>query len=161
MVSGDDWLVLLGNDFDYAPPEPWARSHSDRSRAQADWDELISDQMKTAWGFPFNSEFKKQWNWGQTSAMGERYGEENESWWPGGDFSSGFWLDDEGGSLNAVYAYLRTLSARWYMPGELGEVVPEQQSIALPELDRTVKPDFGLRSWFWYHYAVFPFEDVM
>jgi hypothetical protein len=40
------------------------------------------------------------------------------------------WSDDKGGSLNAVYAWLRTLGVRRYMPGELGEVVPEAQSIA-------------------------------
>ncbi len=57
----------------------------------------------------------------------------------------GLWLQDERGSLNAVYALLRELGVRWYLPGERGEVVPEANSIAVERLDRTVHPDFAYR----------------
>ena len=162
IVSGDDWLVLLGDDQDYTPPEPWARNNGNIPRAEEEWDKLTSKYTDTAWGFPFASYYKKHWDRGdRTVQMTERFGEKNAKWWQGGDFSYGFWSDDEGGSLNAVYAWLETLGARWYMPGELGQVIPEKPTITLDEFDRTVKPDFGLRSWFWYNYGIFPLEDVL
>ena len=42
-------------------------------------------------------------------------------------------------------AFLQKLGARWYLPGELGEVMPSLKTIALPKLDETVRPDFPLR----------------
>ena len=84
MVSGDDWVVLLGHDFDYEPPEPWARRHGDRDRARADWDELTREKTTTAWGHPFHAFFRRWWNRPHnTLAMAVRYGEENARWWPG------------------------------------------------------------------------------
>ena len=55
------------------------------------------------------------------------------------------WGLDERGSFNAVCGYLRKLAVRWYLPGELGEVIPEMDSIPLPQIDETVMPDFPLR----------------
>jgi hypothetical protein len=70
--------------------------------------------------------------------------------------------------LNAVHDYLRGLGVRWFMPGELGEVVPKMASIPLPRAsgsrsretsddarnpnsdepgyvhDKTVRPDFAV-----------------
>ena len=41
IVAGEDWLVLLGDDTDWTPPEPWARSHSHwRKRKIHEWDQL-------------------------------------------------------------------------------------------------------------------------
>ncbi|MDF1860373.1 MAG: hypothetical protein P1U87_09160 [Verrucomicrobiales bacterium] len=56
-----------------------------------------------------------------------------------------FWAFDERGSYNAVCGYLRSLGVRWYMPGALGEVIPEMDSIALPDIDQTAAPDFEIR----------------
>jgi hypothetical protein len=58
---------------------------------------------------------------------------------------TGWWQDDRRGSLNAVHDYLRGLGVRWFMPGELGEVVPRRDSIPLPKVDKTVRPDFAMR----------------
>ena len=55
------------------------------------------------------------------------------------------WDYDDAGTLNAVYEFLRSLGVRWYAPGELGEVVPRQTTIALPDVNKTVRPDFALR----------------
>lgn len=49
------------------------------------------------------------------------------------------------GSFNAVRGFLMKLGVRWYMPCELGEVVPKMKSITLPKIDETVKPDFEMR----------------
>ncbi len=55
------------------------------------------------------------------------------------------WLYDEHGSYNAVCGYLKTLGVRWLLPGELGEMVPQRESIPLPKIDETIRPDFELR----------------
>jgi hypothetical protein len=48
--------------------------------------------------------------------------------------------------LNAVYAFLRELGVRWYMPGPLGEILPQTPNIALPQIDRTAQPEYEVRS---------------
>ena len=53
------------------------------------------------------------------------------------------WGFDERGSFNAVRGFLHSLGVRWYLPGELGEVVPTLKSIPLPKIDETVRPDFA------------------
>ena len=42
LVSGDDWLVLIGEDSEFAPIEPWARNNSDivSGRAQQEWQRI-------------------------------------------------------------------------------------------------------------------------
>ena len=96
MVSGDDWLVLVGRDVESGEPIAFGRDHP-------------------------------------------RYR----------DFSLA--ADDGRGSLNAVYEFLRGLGCRWYFPGEIGEIVPRTETIALPEIDRTVRPDFALRELYQYY----------
>jgi hypothetical protein len=173
MVSGENWLVLLGRDYDYAPPEPWPRKHSDRPRAIAEWDELTTELAGRQWGYPFYHTYKDWWNPRDYNAiMSDRYGSENKNIWnprnlswsieyQGPGAGAGFWLQDEGGSLNAVYGFLRSLGVRWYMPGQEGEVLPEQKSIPLPSVDTMVHPDFAIRYYTWANYAGFPLEDVI
>ena len=84
-----------------------------------------------------------------------------ELWLSGGNTTRGFEYQDENGSLNAVCEFLRGLGVRWYMPGKLGEVVPEQKSIALIAVNKTVVPDTHARSWLWNNYAKFSFDDVL
>jgi len=50
------------------------------------------------------------------------------------------------GTLYGVYAFLEDqLGIRWFMPGEIGEVVPETKAIAIPPLNRHEQPDFEYR----------------
>lgn len=118
--SGSDWLALVGNDFDFEPREPWARNHNDWARGkQAEWEALAGHP----WMNPIGAHLYRSHN-----------------------RQLGAWTFDHRGSLNAVYAFLRDLGVRWYMPGELGEVVPSAQDIPLPEASRTVKPEYEIRS---------------
>ena len=48
IASGEHWLVLIGDDTDFVPVEPWARNNSDIPRAQAEWDRMTGAQ----WGLP-------------------------------------------------------------------------------------------------------------
>ena len=123
MVSGGHWLALLGHDSDFAPREPYLRSHGDRHRLVKEWDKLTGAK----WLYPHTQVYKQY------------------------SRTMGIWELDERGSLNAVYEFLRMQGVRWYLPGELGEIVPRAKSIALPRLDRLVKPDFALR--YFYQYA--------
>ncbi len=56
------------------------------------------------------------------------------------------WSFDERGSFNAVCGFLRRLGVRWYLPGELGEVVPSLDTIPLETIDETIRPDFNFRN---------------
>ncbi|GEP43211.1 DUF4838 domain-containing protein [Brevifollis gellanilyticus] len=125
MLSGDKWLVLLGRDHDFMPAEPWPHTAADIQRVQRDWDTITGEK----WGIDTN--------WTQLFKM---HNKELDAW-----------EQDERGSVNAVHELLRSLGVRWYLPGAIGEIVPKRASIALPVVDKTVKPDFALR--YPYQYA--------
>src|SRR5690606_34697936 len=42
MVSGDNWLALIGDDTDFTPVEPWARNNGDiaSGKLHAAWDAI-------------------------------------------------------------------------------------------------------------------------
>ena len=105
IVSGANWLALLGFDADYTPTGPYAVDRYDMPRMQAEWDQLTGAD----WDNPYASLWRRR-----SSAFG-------------------YWEMDKRGSLNAVYAYLRDLGMRWFFPGPLGEEVPALGSIPLPE----------------------------
>jgi hypothetical protein len=54
------------------------------------------------------------------------------------------------GTEYAVYDFLRGLGVRWFMPGDFGEIVPQQKTIRVPEQQVLQKPDFAMRNW-WLH----------
>jgi hypothetical protein len=50
---------------------------------------------------------------------------------------------DTMGVVNAVYAFLRSeLGCRWYVPGAIGEYIPQRTTIAVDRLDISDEPDF-------------------
>lgn len=118
MVSGENWLVLLGHDEDFTPPEPYAYNNTSIPELLKKWDAITGDTF----GCPVAPLYK---------------GYNRELQW---------WSTDQRGSLNAVYAFVRMQGVRWYMPGEFGEFCPKNASIALPKVDKTVRPDFPVRN---------------
>ena len=98
MVSGDDWLVLLGSDEEYG----------DATRLGGDTERLEGLSLSE---------------------------------------------EDGRGSLNAVYEFLRGLGCRWYFPGDIGQIVPKMETIALPQVNKTVRPDFRLRHMRQWYYS--------
>jgi hypothetical protein len=120
--SGDGWIAFVGHDADFEPKKPFTmqpvRTHPDALRAQAEWDALSGG----TYGNPF----------GMPSRQYSR--------------STGLWSYDERGSLNAVYEYLRRQGVRWYMPGDLGEIVPQARDIGFGPTDEVVRPAFTLRA---------------
>ncbi len=54
------------------------------------------------------------------------------------------------GTRFAVVELLHLLGVRWFLPGEIGEVVPRMETITLGEIDLEQHPDFVMRS-FWEH----------
>lgn len=126
MVSGDTWLALIGDDSEFEPVEPWARNNGDRKNLQALWEEASG----LRYGVPNGGMYKNRRRMPPELAREE------------GEY---FWAFDERGSYNAVCGFLRRLGVRWYLPGELGEVIPTMDSIPLPDLDETVHPDFEVR----------------
>jgi hypothetical protein len=120
IISGDGRLALIGNDLDFRPIEPWGHSHTDwEKNKEPEWRKLAGDR----WVNPIGGRIWRKHN-----------------------KELDVWNYDHRGSLNAVYEFLRGLGVRWYMPGELGEILPETKSITLPQVDRTVRPAFEVRS---------------
>ncbi|MFO8013476.1 MAG: DUF4838 domain-containing protein [Phycisphaerae bacterium] len=136
IISGDDWLVLIGRDTDFTPIEPWARSHSHwaSGKVLAEWDALTGAR----WGNPMSRMYKEYS--GRAHDLGKPPSERVDQ-----RDTVHVWSFDERGSFNAVCGFLRRLGVRWYMPGDLGEVVPARSTIPLPEVDETVRPDFAMR----------------
>jgi hypothetical protein len=119
MVSGKNYLVLLGHDSDFKVKGPFhtGGAMDKDSVALLEWDKLTGKR----WGFP-------------TGMLSREYNAELK-----------IWEEDERGSFNAVTEFLRMQGVRWYMPGEIGEIVPKKKDIAVPEINKTVNPDFRLR----------------
>ena len=136
IVSGDDWMVFIGDDTDFVPTEPWPRGSGDNSsgKTQRAWEAITGAH----WGFP-NKQLYKHYS-GPKSV----FGTPNELKFDD-QGNVHVWSFDERGSFNAVCDYLRGLGVRWYMPGPLGEILPRMESIPLPKIDQTVHPDFAMR----------------
>ena len=132
IVSGDNWLVLIGDDTNHQPIEPYTEWRSQRGRPEMinAWD-AASDSL---WGHPAGNAFKNYMK-----------NVQNEYELASDEQQMNVWSHDERGSFNAVCGFLRELGVRWYIPGELGEIVPKRTTIALPEIDRTNHPAFRYR----------------
>ena len=136
IVSGDDWLVLIGDDTDFQPVEPWPRNHNDIASGtmQKAWNKITGEH----WGYT-HSQLHKHYSGSNTL-----FGTPNEQKLDA-DGNVNVWTYDERGSFNAVCGFLRRLGVRWYIPGELGEIIPQTKTIALPKIDENVQPDFPMR----------------
>ena len=137
LFSGEDWLVLLGDDAEFTPIEPWARNNGDivSGKLQAAWDKITGAK----WGITNGGMYKNRLR------LPPETGLPDASTLPPKAPPFEIWGMDERGSLNAVCGFLKGLGVRWYLPGELGEIVPPLKSISLPNIDETVHPDFELR----------------
>lgn len=51
------------------------------------------------------------------------------------------------GTEYAVYDFLERLGARWFMPGEFGEVMPRQETLEVADLEVRETPIFSQRNW--------------
>jgi len=136
VATGDDWMVLIGQDADFVPVEPWARHHGDRvsGKLQDAWEKITGEP----WGVPNGGMYKNR------ERLPGHIGKPDNA--PTNNHKAmEVWTFDERGSYNAVCGFLRDLGVRWYLPGELGEVVPRNEDIRLPRIDKTVRPDFEVR----------------
>jgi tetratricopeptide (TPR) repeat protein len=152
IVSGDDWLVLIGDDTDFTPIEPWARNNGDRvsGKLQRAWEQITG----APWGVPNGGMYKNR------IKLAGDLGLPQAGTSPGKVEPLVLWGFDERGSLNAVCGFLRSLGVRWYLPGEVGEVVPSLPTIPLPRIDETVHPDFPVRR-FNFRFGVHGHETAM
>ncbi|MGV3662518.1 MAG: DUF4838 domain-containing protein [Prosthecobacter sp.] len=132
--SGDDWLALVGDDTDFVPPEPWAKSHGDIPRAQAEFEKIVGAPYGMINPGLYKNRLRLPGDTGKPDGATTAEKETLE-----------IWGLDERGSFNAVTAFFHQLGARWYLPGALGEVMPAMKTIALQKVDETVRPDFPLR----------------
>lgn len=134
ITTGPDWMALIGDDQDFTPSQPFARNNGDIPRALAEWEKVVG----APYGMPsaglYKHRLKLPGDTGKPDGVATAKNETFE-----------IWGLDERGSFNAVTGFLTKLGARWFMPGELGEVLPKLSTIELPRIDETVQPDFALR----------------
>ena len=130
MVSGKNWLALLGSDTNYVPPEPWPRHPGDKkevAKVMGEWDAKSGGK----WGNPVMSAHRLY------------------------SPSLDLWTTDGRGSINAVYHFLKTLGVRWYYWDESGLIVPALKDIPLPKADLVSRPDFPMRDMLIYYSEFF------
>jgi predicted negative regulator of RcsB-dependent stress response len=157
MVSGRNWLVLLGDDAEFTPVEPWARHNADitSGRPQAEWDKITGAN----WGLPNLLIYKDRLTLpGRTGLPSNQIPSDPKEAAKLPPLQ--IWDQSERGTYNAVCGFLQHLGVRWYMPGDLGEVLPQTPSIALPEMRETVRPDIPVRR-INFRFAVLPQTDAL
>lgn len=137
LVSGANWLAFIGDDTDFTPIEPWARNNGEivSGKVQREWDKVTG----ALWGIPHLTLYKNRLR--LPADIGLPDGQSVAKNAPPLEL----WSFDERGSFNAVCGFLAKLGVRWYMPGEIGEVVPSLKTIPLPVIDETTRPDFPVR----------------
>jgi len=145
LVSGDDWLAFIGDDTDFVPP-PEKLRYTNRGGIK---DELsrVRKEWQAAAGGPWELPGIIMYMRREQTSLPADIGMPDAAPRPGKNETFGMWGYDERGSYNAVIGFLNELGVRWLLPGELGEIVPQMTSIALPRIDRTVRPDFEVRSY--------------
>ncbi len=136
LVSGADWMVFIGDDTEFEPVEPWSKGNQDitSGKTQREWD-AISGHL---WGVPNHLIYKERCTVPSDTGLPDALR-------TGGKTKVAMWSHDERGSYNAVCGFLMKLGARWYMPGEIGEVWPALKTIPLMNMDEVTKPDFAVR----------------
>lgn len=137
LVSGDDWMVFLGDDTEFTPIEPFPKTREELTSGSylPAWDKVTGDTLGHPHVRMYMHEFELPGELGLPDA--QRTGAKLTP--------VKHWGYDERGSLNAVCGFLQQLGVRWYLPGELGEIVPPTKSIVLPKVDEIVRPDFEMR----------------
>jgi len=162
IVSGPDWLVLVGNDADFVPHPSISTSRKNNEEEKKLWDAMTKGKTDAAWNYPFNGVSKRFWTPNNfEDILAAQYGDGAVELWSSGGSGKGFWMFDSSGSINAVAALLQNLGVRWFKAGEANEIVPASKTISVGPIDETSKPDYALRSWDYYNYATFSFDDVI
>lgn len=137
MVSGEDWLALIGIDSEFTPIEPWAKNNSQivEGGPLRDWRE----KTRSSWNLPNVLIYKNRFTVpGETGLPDSARLTEKMK-------PLEMWAEDERGSFNAVCGYLHGLGVRWYAPDEIGEVFPSLKTIPLGKFNETARPDFSIR----------------
>lgn len=161
--SGAGWLVLAGHDEDFTPPEPWGRGGAPAAQQESNrrWDEVSGG----TWNNPLGALWRR-YNDSFSAEPQVQRGPSQADAFPG-DFDSlaadqqGSWAFDKHGSLTAVHEFLERLGVRWYWPGELGEVVPQLETIALQPLDEIIEPAYPLRNFMFSQYFWGSRDDLL
>ncbi|MDP7010827.1 MAG: hypothetical protein QF685_05565, partial [Verrucomicrobiota bacterium] len=73
MVSGANWLALVGNDLEFEPREPWARHHGQWAQEkQSEWDKITRKPWMNPIGRRLYRNYNKQldlWNFDHRGSL--------------------------------------------------------------------------------------------
>lgn len=118
MVTGDDYLILLGNDdvTNITGPHNLA-GRGGVSEVQNEWDAITGENWDTPYSWVY-----KYYN--------SKYD---------------LWATDNKGTMNAVYEFLYDQGIRWYYPGAIGTIIPSKKDIYIKDVNEHIKPDFAMR----------------
>ncbi len=138
MVSGDNWLALVGKDEDYVPKGPHTfqpSTHEEHGALMLEWDRLAGGTYR--------------------NPVGGRVGRDRNR-------TEGWFQQDQRGSLNAVYEFLRGQGVRWYMPGELGEIIPQSDTVTFAaNQDLELRPSYPVRIMAFSSFHSTPREEIL
>ncbi|MDZ4402443.1 DUF4838 domain-containing protein [Prosthecobacter sp.] len=149
IATGADWMALVGDDSDFTITEPFAKHNGDIPRAQEEWHQLTHSTWSLHSAGLYKNRLRLPGDIGKPDGVPTAKNEFLD-----------VWGIDERGSFNAVCGFLQKLGARWYLPGELGEVLPSLKTIELPKLEETVRPDFSLRQ-FNFRFSIVGWETAL
>ena len=102
MVSGDDWLALVGLDTDFTPIEPWAKGNQDlvSGKSQKEWDAITG----ALWGMPNRLIYKEKFNVPADTGVpdaGRKGGKDKLSIWTAEGWAGAQWFSDAARSCGA------------------------------------------------------------
>ena len=142
ILAKGDYVILTG------PNKHWKSSPYQQSRSDSVY---LYGSVITGKTFPkpksFPSPGLKAWQ----DFCGEKFSTMHLNNGPGGfNKPLGIHTNDDPGPWYAVAELLEQLGVRWYMPYEIGTVIPAKKSITIPEQHLKREAKFPRREWCYY-----------
>lgn len=135
MISGEDYLALIGDDEEYKILGP----HSTDWSSERD-SPFLYQQWYDLTGATWNNDYIR--------AVSRRHDPQRD-----------LWEADSRGSYNAVYEFLYDQGVRWYYPGSIGEIMPQKPTIAFEDVCKTVNPEFKVRNFYILYMSFFGSDE--
>ncbi len=135
MISGEDYLALIGDDEEYTILGPHSNNWSEERNSPE-----LYQQWYDLTGATWNNDYIR--------AVSRRHDPERD-----------LWEGDARGSFNAVSEFLYDQGVRYYYPGTIGEIMPDKPTIAFADVCKTVNPEFKVRHFYILYMSFFGSDE--